>query len=72
MVQGFINSSFENITSTEHALNLLRQFQAILQRDTLKVRQQPQPGDASVHFVLLAHNQEHTLPSCSLLPCLHP
>eukprot|EP00854_Cymbomonas_tetramitiformis_P001067 gene1068-1616_t len=35
-LQGFINSSFENITSTEHALNLLRQFQAILQRDTLK------------------------------------
>lgn len=35
-LQGFINSSFENITSTEHALNLLRQFQSILQRDTLK------------------------------------
>ena len=34
--QGFINSSFENITSTEHALNLLRQFQSILQRDSLK------------------------------------
>lgn len=30
-LQGFINSSFENITSTEHALNLLRQFQTILQ-----------------------------------------
>jgi dynein heavy chain len=28
--------SFENITSTEHALNLLRQFQSILQRETLK------------------------------------
>ena len=35
-LQGFINGSFENITSTDHALNLLRQFQAILQRDTLK------------------------------------
>jgi dynein heavy chain len=35
-LQGFINSSFENITSTEHALNLLRQFQSILQRETLK------------------------------------
>merc|ERR1712005_80689 len=35
-LQGFINLSFENITSTEHALNLLRQFQAILQRDLLK------------------------------------
>ena len=34
--QGFINSSFENITSTDHALNLLRQFQAILQRESLK------------------------------------
>ena len=35
-LQGFINLSFENITSTEHALNLLRQFQSILQRDLLK------------------------------------
>lgn len=35
-LQGFINSSFENITSTEHALNLLKQFQSILQRDSLK------------------------------------
>ena len=34
--QGFVNSSFENITSTEHALSLLSQFQAILQRETLK------------------------------------
>ena len=32
-LQGFINASFENITSTEHALNLLRQFEAILQRE---------------------------------------
>eukprot|EP00961_Rhodomonas_salina_P021223 285805-Rhodomonas_salina.1 len=36
--QGFINASFENITSTEHALSLLKQFEAILQRETLKVR----------------------------------
>ncbi|CAD7698753.1 unnamed protein product [Ostreobium quekettii] len=35
-LQGFINSSFENITSTDHALNLLRQFQSILQRESLK------------------------------------
>eukprot|EP00899_Mesostigma_viride_P009796 jgi/Mesvir1/18818/Mv04309-RA.2 len=35
-LQGFINASFENITSTEHALHLLRQFQAILSRDSLK------------------------------------
>uniref|UniRef100_A0A383W453 AAA+ ATPase domain-containing protein n=1 Tax=Tetradesmus obliquus TaxID=3088 RepID=A0A383W453_TETOB len=32
----FINTSFENITSTEHALSLLAQFNAILQRDKLK------------------------------------
>lgn len=35
-LQTFINRSFENITSTEHALNLLQQIQSILQRDTLK------------------------------------
>lgn len=35
-LQGFINSSFENITSTEHALVLIKQFQSILQRDTLR------------------------------------
>ena len=36
-LQGFINTSFEQISSTEHALNLLRQFQVILVRDSLKV-----------------------------------
>ena len=36
-LQAFINTSFEQISSTEHALNLLRQFQAILLRDSLKV-----------------------------------
>ncbi|PNH08753.1 Dynein gamma chain, flagellar outer arm [Tetrabaena socialis] len=35
-LQGFVNASFENITSTEHALSLLSQFQAIMQRETLK------------------------------------
>ena len=35
-LQAFLNSSFEKATSTEHALNLLRQFQSILQRDSLK------------------------------------
>eukprot|EP00884_Botryococcus_braunii_P007425 jgi/Botrbrau1/16684/Bobra.0317s0002.1 len=35
-LQGFINESFRNVTSTENALNLLQQFEAILQRDTLK------------------------------------
>lgn len=31
-----MNASFENITSTDHALSLLAQFQAIMQRETLK------------------------------------
>lgn len=35
-LQAFVNRSFENITSTEHALNLLAQFQAIMQRETLQ------------------------------------
>jgi dynein heavy chain, axonemal len=35
-LQTFINKSFENISSTDHALNLLEQIQSILQRDTLK------------------------------------
>ena len=30
-LQGFINASFENITSTEQALSLLKQFESILQ-----------------------------------------
>jgi hypothetical protein len=36
IAQGFVNASFESITSTEHALSLLQQFQAILQRETLR------------------------------------
>jgi dynein heavy chain len=35
-LQQFINSSFENITSIEHSLQLLRKFQSILQRESLK------------------------------------
>ena len=35
-VQAFVNVSFENITSTDHALSLLAQFNSILQRDALK------------------------------------
>jgi len=35
-LQLFINQSFENITSIEHSLNLLRKFQSILQRESLK------------------------------------
>ncbi|GBG77441.1 hypothetical protein CBR_g23890 [Chara braunii] len=48
-LQGFINSSFENITSTEHALNLLRLFQAILQRDSLK-------GDLDDKYMVIFQN----------------
>lgn len=35
-LQQFINQSFENITSIEHSLRLLRKFQSILQRESLK------------------------------------
>jgi len=35
-LQQFINSSFDNITSIEHSLQLLRKFQSILQRESLK------------------------------------
>jgi hypothetical protein len=35
-LQAFINSSFENIASTQHALSLLAQFKAILLRDSLR------------------------------------
>ena len=35
-LQSFVNRSFENISSTDHALSLLQQFQSILQRDMLK------------------------------------
>jgi dynein heavy chain, axonemal len=35
-LQMFINKSFENISSTDHALNLLEQIQGILDRDTLR------------------------------------
>ena len=35
-LQQFINQSFENITSIEQSLALLKQFQTILQRESLK------------------------------------
>ncbi|KAG8470448.1 hypothetical protein KFE25_008869 [Diacronema lutheri] len=35
-LQGFINHSFETTPTTDHALSLLRQFQAIMQRESLK------------------------------------
>lgn len=36
VLQAFINQSFENITSTDHALSLLAQFTSILRRDSLR------------------------------------
>ena len=48
-LQGFINSSFENIMSTEHALSLLKQFQAVLQRDNLK-------ADLDSKYMVIFHN----------------
>lgn len=35
-LQQFINTSFENITSIEHSLQLLKKFQNILERESLK------------------------------------
>jgi dynein heavy chain len=35
-LQDFVDNSFKNITSTEHAMSLLQQFQAILQRESLR------------------------------------
>ena len=35
-LQAFINASFDNMQSTEHALGLLRQLRAVLQRDALR------------------------------------
>jgi dynein heavy chain len=49
MLQGFINASFENITSTEHALTLLKQFETILQRETLK-------SDLDSKYTVIFHN----------------
>lgn len=37
LLQTFVDDSFKNILLTESALDLLRQFEAILQRDSLKV-----------------------------------
>ena len=35
-LQSFINASFDSMQSTEHALSLLRQLRAVLQRDALR------------------------------------
>ena len=39
-MQGFVNQSFERQMSTDSALNLLLQFQAILTRESLQVGSQ--------------------------------
>jgi len=48
-LQVFINSSFENITSTINALRLLKKFQCILKRETLK-------ADLESKYMVIFHN----------------
>jgi dynein heavy chain len=48
-LQHFINQSFESITSIEASLNLLKQFQAILQRENLR-------SDLDSKFTVIFHN----------------
>jgi len=48
-LQVFINSSFENITSTVNALGLLKKFQSILKRDNLK-------ADLESKYMVIFHN----------------
>jgi len=48
-LQQFINQSFENITSIEQSLALLKQFQTILQRESLK-------NDLDGKFTVIFHN----------------
>jgi dynein heavy chain len=48
-LQGFINASFENITSTEHAISMLKTFQSVLQRDSLI-------SDLDSKYTVIFHN----------------
>lgn len=48
-LQDFINISFDKATSTEAALNLLRQFQSILQRESLR-------ADLNEKYMLIFQN----------------
>ena len=48
-LQQFINQSFENITSIEQSLTLLKKFQTILQRESLK-------NDLDSKFTVIFHN----------------
>ena len=52
-LQQFINQSFENIGSIEHALKLLHKFQSILQRESLK-----SDLDSKLHVIFLNYGQE--------------
>ena len=54
-LQSFINQSFESINSTDHALSLLKQFQAILQRESLK-------DDLESKLLVIFHNYGAPLP----------
>ncbi|OQS05067.1 dynein heavy chain, outer arm [Thraustotheca clavata] len=47
--QHFINQSFESITSIEQSLNMLKQFQTILQRENLR-------NDLDSKFTVIFHN----------------
>ena len=53
-LQSFINSAFEHITNTEQALNLLQQFQTVLQRDSLK-------SDLQDKYMVIFHNYSFDL-----------
>eukprot|EP00002_Diphylleia_rotans_P028875 TRINITY_DN5840_c0_g1_i3.p1 TRINITY_DN5840_c0_g1~~TRINITY_DN5840_c0_g1_i3.p1 ORF type:complete len:4482 (-),score=987.95 TRINITY_DN5840_c0_g1_i3:157-13602(-) len=48
-LQEFINKSFDAISNTEQALNMLKQFQAILQRENLK-------ADLDSRYMQVFHN----------------
>mmetsp|Transcript_22862 Transcript_22862/g.57026 ORF Transcript_22862/g.57026 Transcript_22862/m.57026 type:complete len:4419 (+) Transcript_22862:2-13258(+) len=50
-LQGFINQSFESISSTENALMLLKQFQVIMQRESLK-------DDLDSKLAVIFHNYQ--------------
>ena len=48
-IQGFVNASFENISSTEQALVLIRQFETILLRENLR-------SDLESKYAVIFHN----------------
>jgi dynein heavy chain, axonemal len=52
-LQLYINQSFENITSIEHSLRLLKKFQSILQRESLK-----SDLDSKLNIIFQTYGQE--------------